>query len=879
MQFDLDFALASWLQTLKHRRTFYADDLEELERHVRDHVAILTASGRTEEDAFQEAIRGVGDYGSIEREYKKVFWGKVRMKKKAVSEFSWRISMLRSYFTISVRNLVKNKGYTLINLGSLTLGITVAIFILLYVDYEWRFDSFHDQADRIGRVLIERPNHSGRFPITPTPVASTLARDLPEVETAVAFRPLHDGVLSSVNGQFLAEGLYAEAAFFQLFSFAMMQGQPHTALAIPDAIVLTESMALKLFGEDNPMGRRLQVDNQTEFTVSGVVEDIPDQSHFAFDFVIPAAAHSRYQSRLDDWRRSEWYTYFSLSKGSSFDQVDAKLGAIVEQFAAPFYQNDSLPSYTTQPLKAIHLNADVERDIAPQNDAKYIYLLLTIGALILIIAGFNYTNLATARSMQRAREIGVRKVIGARRGQLVMQFLGESMLLSLVSLGLAFGLSFILLPEFNSFVERQIAWQAPGTLIWAILGIVVMVGLLAGCYPALVASGWHPIRALAGRPAHSQGKGYGRNLLVIGQFAVGIVLVISSLVVRHQLDYIQAKKLGYDRNQVVAVPVRDDGLKGEIESVKTALLSNPHVLEVANSKDVPTDIRSSDLVKDWEGMIDEGPLSMSFTRVGFDYVELYSLELVEGRSFSRELDEQDEMVFLLNEAARARIGWEEATGKRFRMSGYSGTIVGVVKDFHFKTLHESIEPLVLLLDPDRVDVLSIKAASGSLRESLAFLEQTMREVSPAYPFEYYFLNEAFDQLYRTEKKLGELFDLFTFVALFITALGLYGLAAFSTAQRTKEIGVRKVLGATVPRVMMLIAKDFVKLVVLAFVIAAPIAYLSMNRWLQDFAYRIDIGEGVFVLAGGLALGIALLTISYQTIKAAVADPVKALRYD
>lgn len=793
------------------------------------------------------------------------------------------LMMWKSYLRVAGRTIHRHKSYAAINVAGLTVGLACALFMFLYVDYEQSYDTFHHDADRIGRIITTRPTQATHSPITPTPFASTLAQDVLEVEHATAIRPFPETLLGTNNQHFLEDGIFAEAPFLNVFSFAMRRGDSQTALERPDAIVLTASLAQKHFGAQNPIGQIMTLNEEQPVTVTGVIEDVPANAHFTFDFILPAAMHPRYAHRLTNWRVSEWYTYFKVAERHRLEQVDAKLPAFTEQYIGASYQSrpETTPIYSVQPLTAIHLHSLFAKDIAPQGNILYVYIFGTIGILVLLIACINYVNLATARSVQRVREVGVRKALGAQQQQLMAQFFSEAIVLTFASMVLAVLVVLVLLPTFRSFVDREIVLGhlTQTRFLLTGLGLGMLVALLSGGYPALVVTRWKPIHALRGALMGGRISMRLRNGLVVGQFAVAMVLGVGSFGIAQQLAYIHEKEMGYNREHVVVARVHDETLATRFPVLKQHLLTHPAIEAVASSKDAPTLIRSSDRVRDWEGKQEGEDLSMHFTRAGYDFIELFDMEVVEGRPFSEAFATDEDHAYVLNEAAAKQLGWQSAVGKRFRLSGYDGAVVGVVKDFHFRSLHEPIAPIALLLDPNRVNYISLRVDGNNLKEALAFAEATFQQAMPAYPFDYQFLDDVFGQQYTTDRKLGQLFNLFMGLALFITALGMAGLVAFTTAQRTKEVGVRKVLGASIAQIIYVLTQDLLKRVGVAFGIAVPIAYLILVYWLDQFAYRIDVGVAPFLWAGGLAILTIGLTISLRIFKVARTNPTEALRYE
>ena len=628
----------------------------------------------------------------------------------------------------------------------------------------------------------------------------------------------------------------------------MRIGHPETALAEPNTIVLTQSLAEKIFGDENPMGKTLTFQNQEAYTVTGVIEDVPDNAHFTFSFVRSLVSSSDYLGALDYWSRISWYTYFVLQEEAAYAPLQAKMEALAETYY-PDENPEKRWQYIIQPLTSIHLRSHTNFELSTNGNTTSIYLFFGIALAILLLACVNYMNLAVARSVTRAREVGMRKVVGANRRQLVTQFIGESVLLAMLALMLAIALVLFVLPVFSAFVERDLSldYAQSGLLLLALVGMMLLVGVISGSYPALFMASLEPTRVLKGRLEHGSRRSRLRSLLVVGQYAVSIMLVAGSLIMYQQMRFIQSKEMGYNRDHVVTMRVRDQNVRENVETIRSELLRQPNILGVTSSGHLPTRIDNHLSARRWEGSREDEQLMIYGTGVNYDFLEVFGIELVEGRTFSRAFATDTSRAYLFNETAVKALGWEAAVGKQIDINGEGGRIIGVVKDFHLQSLHQAIEPLLLYLDSDWKNYLSVKVAPENLRETLASIEGTIQAFS-SYPFEYQFLDEAFDQLYKTELKLGQLIGLFTLLALLIASLGLFGLAAYTAEQRTKEVGIRKVLGATAPGLVILLSKEFTRLVVVAFVVAVPVAYYGMNQWLEVFAYRVKIGPMVFFVA-------------------------------
>ena len=804
----------------------------------------------------------------------------------ATNRFYWSFTMFRNYLIISFRNTLKNKWFSLLNIAGLAVGMACFILILMFVQFETSFDRFHEKSDRIYRVLSRnkriQPGVSEFNDHSPELLAQALATAFPEIQNATRIRkPFTDqAILQYEDKNFYQIGIFADPEFLTIFSFPLLKGNVEQALVVPKSIVLTESVSHKLFGSDNPLGRMIVYKERSrryDMTVTGVIADVPKNSHLQFDYIISHAttvAEKKDSYMIANWDVWNYTTYVELTSPAAKAQVEGKFPAFLEHQG----EKESKIEFFLQPIEEVHLRSQIQGERATNNQVRYVYLFVSIALIILLIACINYMNLVTARSMTRAKEIGIRKVSGANRRQLVKQFLGETILVT--TLALVFSLLAIkfILPVFNSLIgtDMQMGELSQIRLLFLILGTVLFVGFASGTYPALVLSALKPVNVLKEFSASGK-RGAGlRNVLVTFQFGASIVLIACTLVVFNQLNYVKNQKLGFDREHVVVIPIREQGTREKAEAIKTQLLQHPDVIGVSVSGGLPTNIRSryfgGKFTKDNGEIIKP---QVCFDYVDYDFVDVFKIDLVKGRNFSREFGE-DEKAILINETLWMQLGWEEPAGKEIDVFGYT-RVVGVVKDFHFATFHSEIEPMVLAFGSG--NNIAVRVRPGDVTSRVEMIRTVFENNSRSQPFDFYFLDDAFNELYQKEQRTGEIFGYFSLLAIFIACLGLLGLASFMVERRTKEIGIRKILGAPVSKLVGLLTRDFVRMVVLANLIAWPIAYFAMRKWLENFAYRIDITLGIFLLAAGAALLIAFLTISSQTLKAALSNPVDTLRYE
>ncbi len=799
--------------------------------------------------------------------------------------------MLQNYFTIALRHLSRNKAYSLINILGLAIGLACFILIATYVLFELSYDNFHEKGDRIVR-LTSVGSFGGEvqeFAPTPTAAYPTFTREFPEVETGVriydvsGFSPI---VVQYKDKLFEESGfLFADSTFFDIFSFKVLRGNPNTLLDDLNTVVVTESMAKKYFGNEDPLDKTITTDGSREYKVTGVVADVPANSQIKFDFI--ASFHTLEGWREEIWGSANFITYLQLNDPQAIPQLEKKIRTYMDEAMGENMPANSFLTYVMQPMRDVHLRARVEGGLEPGSDIRYVYIFGAIALLILAIACINYMNLATARASERAREVGIRKVIGAFQKQLYQQFLGESAIVTFTALILGFGAASLLLPMFNQMTDRTMTFvffENPSALA-GLLGIGLLVSLIAGSYPAFMISGFQPIRVLKGDFKTSNSGIALRKGLVVFQFAVSIFLIASTIVVQNQMAFIQNKKLGYNNEQVLVLGT-DSKIRQNIERFKNEFATVPNVENVALATETPTFIQGGYSI--WaEGKPQDFRLSTRALAIDKDYLPTLDISLTAGSNFTdadyadvNKENYQDKYYrFLLNESAAAELGWkpEEAIGKRASLNGRTGEIKGVVEDFHFSSMHEAIGPLVLFIDNVQLNKIILKLNGNNIASTIAAVESKWKELAPHRPFDYEFLDQEFDQLYSAEERTGNLAATFAILAIFIACLGLFGLTAFAAQQRTKEIGIRKILGASVPNIVALLSKDFLFLVLFSMLIAFPAAWWAMNNWLEDFVYRIHVSWWIFALAGFSALLIALLTVSSQAIRAANINPVESLR--
>jgi putative ABC transport system permease protein len=805
--------------------------------------------------------------------------------------------MLKNYFKIAMRNIFRNKLYSLINLTGLAIGLAACLMIWLWVQDELSFDRFHKNADRIFRVerKVDFRDLHGQAPITSPPYGPALQSDYPEVVNFVRLHPQEISLKDHQNEYYKQRVVFADNSIFDIFDFSLVEGDPDAALTQPKSMVLTRENALKFFGSEDIIGRSISADwrgTLVDFQVTGILERVPPNSHVEFDVL--ASISSYPADRMAIWFNNFLYTYVMLGQGAVSQDLEGKFSSFMTKYMAddfikvvgPDTDINDVFQLKLKPLLDIHLHPAEEFEIGPQGSLTSVYIFSAIAILILIIACINFMNLSTARANKRAKEVGIRKTVGAYKHQLRGQFLGESVLLAFIALLLALLLVRLFIPVFNSISGKflavhMLAQPSNGILL---VGIVLITGLLAGLYPALFLTRFDPAKVLKGGAQSGTGKSVFRRSMAVVQFVISITLIIGTLIVFKQMDYIQKKSLGFDKENVVIIPADSQKVSQNIDAFKNTMIGDTRIKSFSVSSNIPGSSMFSDTAYKREDTDDV--FSLIFMETDYEFVDTYGFEITHGRQFSREFSTDSDGGILINQAAAREIGYlpEEAVGKKlFRFLEVGEfqelTVIGVVRDFHFKSLHKTIEPCLMVLDPDEFDTISIRIMPGDVRGAIGFIQEKWGEIFPGEQFEYSFLDSRIDLLYRSEGQMRTLFLTFSVLSIFVACLGLFGLAAFTAEERTKEIGVRKVMGASAANILFLLSKEFAKWVLVANVIAWPVAYFMMGKWLQNFAYKTGIGLLPFILSAVLALSIALITVSFQSIKAAVTDPVECLRYE
>lgn len=777
----------------------------------------------------------------------------------------WRGVMIKNYLKIAWRNIKRQKGYSFINITGLAVGIACCLFITLWVLDELSFDRFHKDVDNIYQVLIHTdvPNNS----TSPALLASTIKEEFPEIVEAARFHWFfQDALISYENKSFYERRMrLVDPSFFSMFSFPFLRGNPDTAFKEPYSIVLSKEAAEKYFPDEDPISKVLTMNQEHELTVTGVIDNKLNNSTLPFDMLMPMEFRVLTEG---DWYTA-WgnffvYTFAKLRDGTSPEALNAKIADVVQRHGG---RKDSV----------LALLPFGERYFFFYSEKMYIYIFLTVAVFILLIACFNFMNLSTARSAKRAKEIGMRKIVGAFRKHIVYQFLGESLFFSLTAVILALVLVALLLPLFNTLTGKEI-FLNHSFILPASIGLALFTGLAAGSYPALFLSAFQPVKVLKGKLKSGTKSSVLRKSLVAVQFTLSILLIIGMFVVYKQIDYFQSIGTGYDKDHIVSIPM-GRGSEKYFHAFKNELQGDTRILGVTGTAAALPYFNWHQSGFHWKGKDPNKQISVSYNAVDYDFVETLKIKIIDGRSFSKEFASDESESFLVNKEMVKLMGKESVVGETLMHMDEQGIIIGVIENFHFQSFRNQIEPLILQLLPRGVDNLLIRIPPENVSSSIKLIEETWQRMIPGYPFEYSFLDDDFDRSFRTMERTGRVLNSFAILAVIISCLGLFGLASFAAEERTKEIGIRKVLGSSASGIVLLLTKDFSRCILYATLIAWPLGYLVMNSWLSNFAYRTKIGFSILIFSSALALFIALLTISYQSIKAALANPVDSLRYE
>ena len=804
--------------------------------------------------------------------------------------------MLKNYLKIAIRNLVKHKLFSFINIFGLVIGITCSILIILFVNYETSYDTYNEKANRTYRLAVSAMIGDTKIDQTYSSsiTFTKLLEDFPEIETGIKFLRFNDPTPVYIDKRIFYESkIYAvDSVFYDVFSIPLLKGNPKTVLAEPNSVVLSKKSALKYFGTTDVVGKVITffIDDErgyVDFKVSGVSENMPANSHFHYDMLVSLISFP-YFLDSQEWTRNNFITYIVLKKGTSKDNFEEKLKAFTRKYMGgekfdEWVAKGNYWTYYLQPLTDIHLTSNLNGEFEPNGNSTYVHIFSIISIIILLIACINFMNLSTAKSSLRAKEVGLRKVIGSGKVKLIVQFLFESVLLSFLAMAISLVLVEIILPYYRDFINRPIAinlFESFSTVLVLILG-ALLVGIISGSYPAFVLSSFKPISVLRYKLKQKSNRFNFRNLLVTVQFTISVFLIAGTIIVFKQIQLLQNKNLGFEKEQVLVI--KNPGtIDKNVNLFKQDLYNNNNIIDVSGSGSLP----GTPFINRGFGAEGVQGFTLNLCVCDYNFLNTLKLKMLEGRFFSKEYP-TDSNAVILNEKAVQVLGWENPIGKKINSFGNNGGtdfhVIGVVKDFNYESLHQTIRPMALFNIDGHYkysqSYISARIATGNLQATIDYIKNKWDEFAPGSPFEFSFLNDDFNALYNNEKQTEELFAIFSLLSIFIACLGLFGLASFVAEVKTKEIGIRKVLGAKITGIVFSLSKEFIKWIAIAIIIACPLIYYFMNNWLQNFAYRINISWWIFVLSGCIALLIAIATVSFQAIKAAAANPVKSLRYE
>lgn len=781
--------------------------------------------------------------------------------------------MFKNYLKIAFRNITRHKSYTTINVLGLSIGMAASILILLWVNHESSYDNFHKDASNIYRVIVSAgPNFTAA--VNPAGMPPAIKEAIPEVKNTVRISHIEQHLFSINDLKYEEKRVFfADPSFMDVFDYPLLQGDRKTALTRVDGILLTESMAKKYFGNENALGKTLIIDNNNPITVTGILANPPSNSHFQFDFILPMAAivNNANDIKTNTWSNFNFYTYIQVSPTANLSKLHTQLNRL---FKDHIPESAMKADFQLQPITSIHLTTGLQVDLPGHGNVQYVNIFFIVAIFIIIVACINFMNLATARSARRAKEVGLRKVVGAVRGQLIKQFLMESLLISFFSLILAVLIVVLTLPLFNLLADKDLALHLSD--LGMLASIALISGILSGIYPSLILSGFQPIKVLKGNFGIPSGNLIFRNGLVVVQFVVSIILLIGTVVVYNQLQFIKNRSLGFDKENLLYMPINGDFAQRP-KLLTAALSANSYTENFTIVSELPINIYSGNLNVMWEGRDPNTQVVIPNIAVSESFTSVFNIKVLNGRSFSTAFN-ADSSNYVINEKAAKTMGMtvDNAVGKSLSLNGHPGKIIGVVQDFNFKPVQQAIEPLILNLNIYGNYVV-LRAKAGAAEATIKALEKIHQDLNPSYPFTYNFLNQDLATQYKGEQRMSNIFNLFSLLAIFISSLGLYGLSAFLAQQRTREIGVRKVLGASIPNIIYLLTSGFTRLVLIAVIIAIPISLFAINRWLETFAYHIELSWLTFVLAPLAALVIAWATVSVEILKVAVMNPVVSLK--
>lgn len=894
--FDLEKSIKNWRKRLRKHPGLEPGYIEELESHLRDKIDTLNSrENLSEQAAFEKAVRQMQDVDEIAEEYH-------RARTKAPTEPPWKTrsritTLLPNFLKITLRNMKRKKGYAFINIFGLAIGLAACLLMVLYIRFELSFDQFHSNKNQIYRVVTpiytSEGSSAGKVQTNGWPIGQLLEQNYPEIKNSIYIRSESHSIKHD-NHYYFENTLIASRDFLTVFDFDLLKGNPQTALSQPNSIVITRDLKTKYFGDRPALGQSLVIEDSLQYTVTGVAENVPENSHIQFDALFSFSGwvnrHPTFNTS-SHWLDLNMHNYVKVRKGTDIKGLKAKIKNIYMDGAGSYFKDlDMRPEVNLEPLGDVYLYSDYGNGLGPQSDINYLYLLGGIALFVLVIACINFMNLSTARSLERAKEVGIRKVVGSDQKTLITQFLTESTLTAFFGMLLAIALAIWGLPYFNALTQNSFTYAdliSPAMGL-TLLGFIGIVGFLAGLYPAFILSDFKPVQVLKDSYIKT-GRGASlRKGLVVFQFAISGFLIMCTIVVVKQLHYMQNQELGFEKDQIAVLDARRTGLNSEqnkkdtYRTLKQELLNSPNISQVSATLAPPGRSGWRSILAYGEGQTPDQRFSIEYLPVDYNYIPMFDLKVLAGRTFSKEHGKDAREGVVINKAAVQQFEWknaQSALGKHVTTlnSLLDDPVIGVIDNYHHHGLQEKIQPLVMVIEPQYYKYIAVKFSAQNASNVIDHMKATWKQFFPGYSFDYFFLDREYAQQYQQQRRLAGVYGTFAVFAIVIACLGLFGLTAFSTAKRTKEIGIRKVLGASVQNIILLISRDFLWLVGLAFLIASPLAYLFMSNWLQDFAFRTSIGFGIFLITALVYLLITVLTISWQSVKAALTNPVNSLR--
>lgn len=873
--FDLKKEITNWKKTLHKNPSLEDGYIEELESHLRDKIEDYTNNGMSKEGAFKKAKEEIGDTEKISEEFymtdnlsgsKKILW----------NEKSGILILAANYFKIAFRMIKKHKSHSFINIAGFALGFTCFALIAYFVKFQLSYDNFHVNKDNIYRLTTTK------YATVPDLWAPGLKESFPQVRSFVRMQHFGETLIENKTNKFYdKDGLYADSTFFDIFSFNLVEGNARTALAEPYSIVITKQLSEKLFGKENPLGKTITFfdgDSKQNYKVTGLINNIPANSHFTFSFLVSESTNKAWW--VNNWKMHQFYSYLLLQNNNvNIKELATNIDTWLKGKITDPNWNETV---RLQKLTSIHLHSHLRSEFGVNEDISTIYLFSMIALLILLIAIVNYINLTTAKAVNRAKEVALRKTMGSKRSQLIFQFLGETVLLSVIVFGISMLAVELIIPSLNNLIQLKLDQNLLNfpLFILQLFGLILFIGLLSGIYPALVLSAFQPSAILKGTAKFSS-KNFLKRILVIFQFAVTSFLIISSFLIYKQMNYVNSKNLGFNKDHIITFPLRSAGITKNLDAFRNALAANSNITSISFTANLPGG-------GDWgipyqaEGKNQADVPEARWLVVDQNFISTYGMKIIKGRNFNKSI-ESDKNNYIINETEAKELGWKNPLSKRLSINYFNrkwGNIIGVVKDFNYRSLHKRIEPLVMFIPPDNwYSNASIKVRGSGLSSTISYIKSTWEKFETRNPFTFSFLDEEFNKLYIDDQKNMEMITMLTAIAVFIACLGLYAMMVHTLTNRTKEIGIRKILGAKLSSIVGLISKEFIILIIIANLIACPAAYYFLKNWLQDFAYRVSLTPLIFIAGCMISFVVAFTTIIYKIIKAANTNPVNSLRYE